>query len=71
MRSFANNALVDDEISLFTHSFQRAFKFKPNDKQIQEELDQLDDAIERHKVEERMMAQRMILPKEEQRPLPG
>ena len=49
----------------------RAFKGKPNDKQIQEELDELDQDIERYKVEEKMMAQRMIVPKEEQQPLPG
>lgn len=58
------------ELKMSQMYLEKAFKFKPNDKQIQEELDQLDDAIERHKVEERMMAQRMILPKEEQRPLP-
>ena len=51
--------------------FVRAFKYKPNDKQIQEELENLDNAIEKYKADERLMAQRMIVPKEEQRPLPG
>merc|ERR1712042_200228 len=50
--------------------YHKAFKGKPNDKQIQEELDELDQDIERYKVEEKMMAQRMIVPKEEQQPLP-
>ena len=38
---------------------------------VAEELDNLDKAIEREKVEERLMAQRMILPEEERQPLPG
>ena len=38
---------------------------------VAEELDSLDHAIERQKNEERLMAQRMILPEEERQPLPG
>jgi len=58
------------ELKMSQFYLEKAFKGKPNDKQIQEELDELDQDIERYKVEEKMMAQRMIVPKEEQQPLP-
>lgn len=61
---------VIGELKMSQMYLEKAFKYKPNDKQIQEELENLDNAIEKYKADERLMAQRMIVPKEEQRPLP-
>jgi len=59
------------ELRMSKMYLEKAYRFKPNDKMIAEELDSLDKAIDRQKVEERLMAQRMILPEEEHQPLPN
>lgn len=58
------------ELRMAKMYLEKAYRFKPNDKMVAEELDSLDHAIERQKNEERLMAQRMILPEEERQPLP-
>lgn len=58
------------ELKMSKMYLEKAHKQKPHDSQIAEELSSLDRDFDRYKAEERMMAQRMVLPKEEQHPLP-